>query len=114
MEFINGYKMRLTDLRHSFKQNNVCKKIRIASSILILSSASMLFTSCIDKSYDATDVDLTIGLGSDGLKIKLGNTEKIFLDDIIETDDNVKTDNNHCFYLTENGTADISYQVEKL
>ena len=114
MEFINGNKMRLTNLRHSFKQNNVCKKIRIASSILILSSASMLFTSCIDKSYDATDVDLTIGLGSEGLKIKLGKTEKIYLNDIIETDDNVKTDNNHCFYLTENGTADISYQVEKL
>ena len=114
MEFINGNKMRLTNLRHNFKQNNVCKKIRIASSILIFSTASMLFTSCIDKSYDATDVDLTIGLGSEGLKIKLGNTEKIYLNDIIETDDNVKTDNNHCFYLTEHGTPDISYQVEKL
>ncbi|MGN0233399.1 MAG: hypothetical protein ACI4B5_03130 [Bacteroidaceae bacterium] len=82
--------------------------------ITLLATVSMALTSCIDNSYDATDVDLTIGLGTDGLKLKLGNTEKIYLKDIIETDSNVKTDDTNCFYLTEKGSADISYQVDEI
>lgn len=79
---------------------------------LLCLSAMCLPTSCIDNSYDVSDIDLTMGLGSDGLKVKLGNTEKIYLKDIIDTDGNTKLDANNCFYLTEQGSTEFSYTVQ--
>lgn len=51
-----------------------------------------MLTSCLDDSYDLNKVDLTMGLGSDGLAVTLGNTENILLNDILDTDESVKLD----------------------
>ena len=67
---------------------------------LLLASGLLMLGSCIDSSYDLGDVDATIGLGVNGLKVKLGNTEKIYLKDIIDTDGNTKLDGNNQFYIT--------------
>lgn len=98
----------------TYDWGNIHKRIKNLSSLVMLAVAATMPTACIDKSYDATDVDLTMGLGTDGLKLKLGNTERIYLKDIIETDSNVKTDGTNCFYLTEKGTSDISYTVNDI
>ena len=79
---------------------------------LLCLTAMCLPTACIDKSYDVSDVDLTMGLGSDGLKVKLGNTEKIYLKDIIDTDGNTKLDADNRFYLTEQGSTELTYTVQ--
>ena len=81
---------------------------------LLLASGLLMLGSCIDSSYDLGDVDATIGLGVNGLKVKLGNTEKIYLKDIIDTDGNTKLDGNNQFYITEQGSTDLSYTVQKV
>lgn len=81
---------------------------------LLFASGLLMLGSCIDNSYDLGDVDATIGLGANGLKVKLGNTEKIYLKDIIDTDGNTKLDGNNQFYITEQGSTDISYTVKKV
>lgn len=81
---------------------------------LLLASGLLMLGSCIDSSYDVGDVDATIGLGVNGLKVKLGNTEKIYLKDIIDTDGNTKLDGNNQFYITEQGSTDLSYTVQEV
>lgn len=71
-----------------------------------------MLTSCLDDSYDLNKVDLTMGLGSDGLAVTLGNTENIMLNDILDTDESVKLDANNLYYLVENGSTNINMKVD--
>ena len=69
-------------------------------------------TACVDDSYDMSkDIDLTMGLGSEGLQLKVGSTEKIMLADLLETSDDVKTDAAGLYYLVEDGQTDINFSV---
>lgn len=79
---------------------------------MVLAAPALLLSSCIDDSYDLNDVDLTVGLGSEGLSVKLGNTEKILLGDILSVDESVKLDKNNLYYLVENGSTDIEVNVD--
>lgn len=86
---------------------------------LLLGSAmcagsALLLTSCIDDSYDVNKIDLTMKLGSEGLSAPLGNTEKIYLDDILSVDESVKLDANNLYYLVEDGTTHFSVKVDKV
>lgn len=81
----------------------------------VLLAPAFLLTGCVDNSYgDLDDIDLTMGLGSDGLGVKLGNTEKIMLDDILSVDESVKLDGNNLYYLVENGNTDFEVNIDPL
>lgn len=86
---------------------------------LLLGSAmcagsALLLTSCIDDSYDVNKIDLTMKLGSEGLSAPLGNTEKIYLDDILSVDESVKLDANNLYYLVEDGTTHFNVKVDQV
>jgi len=72
-------------------------------------------TACVDDSYDLDkDIDMTLGLGSNGLQLKLGTTEKVTLDDLLEADKEEMlgiTDKN-LYYLTKSGSADFNIHVD--
>lgn len=89
-------------LKHFFLTGALC-----AGSALVLSS-------CIDDSYDLDKVDLTMGLGSDGLSVTLGNTEKIRLGDLLDLDESVKLDGKNTFYLVEDGNTNFDVKVDKV
>lgn len=89
-------------LKHFFLTGALC-----AGSALMLSS-------CIDDSYDLDKVDLTMGLGSDGLSVTLGNTEKIRLGDLLDLDESVKLDGKNTFYLVEDGNTNFDVKVDKV
>lgn len=89
-------------LKHFFLTGALC-----AGSALVLSS-------CIDDSYDLDKVDLTMGLGSDGLSVMLGNTEKIRLGDLLDLDESVKLDGKNTFYLVEDGNTNFDVKVDKV
>ncbi len=74
----------------------------------------MLTTGCVSDDYDLDSVDLTMGLGSDGLKLKMGNTEKILLGDILDLDESVKLDANNIYYLVEEGTTNFNIHVNEV
>ena len=76
--------------------------------------ALLVPSSCIDSDYDLDRVDLTMGLGSDGLSVKLGNTEKIYLETIIDTDETVKLDKANLYYLIKDGQTNINVNVAQV
>ena len=87
-------------------------KLLLASSTICF--GALLCTGCIDDSYDLSkDIDMTVGLGGDGLGVRLGNTERITLDNILDVDQSVKLDANNLYYLVEDGSTNISFNVDR-
>ena len=80
----------------------------------LCTGTAMLTTGCVSYDYDLDSVDLTMGLGSDGLKLKMGNTEKILLGDILDLDESVKLDANNLYYLVEEGTTNFNIHVNEV
>lgn len=80
----------------------------------LCTGTAMLTTGCVSDDYDLDSVDLTMGLGSDGLKLKMGNTEKILLGDILDLDESVKLDANNLYYLVEEGTTNFNIHVNEV
>ncbi len=76
--------------------------------------SALMLNSCIDDSYDLNKVDMTMGLGSDGLGVKLGNTEKVLLDSLLDLDESVKTDQSNLYYLVKSGTTNFSVNVDNV
>ncbi len=75
-------------------------------------AAALLLPSCVDNSYDLSeDLDLTMSLGSDGLGVKLGRTQEIFLGDLLDTQKNVKVDGKNVFYMVEDGSTNVEFKV---
>lgn len=78
--------------------------------MLAAATAGLALSGCVDNSYDMSeDIDMTMGLGSAGLQLKLGSTEKIMLSDILEVDGNLKTDEDNLYYLVEEGSTHITF-----
>lgn len=71
-------------------------------------------TSCVDSDYDFDKVDLTMGLGGDGLSVKLGSTERIMLSEILDVDETVKLDGNNLYYLVKDGHTDFGFRVNQV
>ncbi len=83
----------------------------MATGALLLASG-LVATSCIDSSFDLDeDIDMTMGLGADGLSVKLGSTGKVYLDDILDIDKNVKLDGSNVYYLVEEGSTNVDFKV---
>ncbi len=81
---------------------------------LMALAAGCSMTSCIDDTYDMSkDIDMTMGLGSQGLQLKVGNTEKIWLSDVLEVDkeEMLETTSSGTFYLVKADKADFSFNV---
>lgn len=87
---------------------------QLACCGVVLVPAFML-TGCVDSSYGhLEDIDLTMGLGSDGLGVKLGNTDKILLKDILSVDENVKLDRNNVYYMVEKDFTEFEVNIDPL
>ena len=96
-------------------EHNRMKK-QITKGLLGMMAVGSL-TACVNDSYDMSkDIDMTMQLGTEGLQIKLGNTERINLKDILEIDDEeaIEEDKNGLFYLVKEGETDVSYNVRRV
>lgn len=81
---------------------------------MFCAGTTLLFTGCIDDSYDLDKVDLTMKLNTDGLGVKLGNTDLIALADILDEDETVKTEANGLYYLVKDGTSNFNVKVDNM
>lgn len=81
---------------------------------IVCAGSLSVTTGCVDSDYDLNKVDLTMGLGGEGLSVKLGNTEKIFLSNILEPDETVKLDGNNLYYLVKDGQTDFHIRVDEV
>ena len=88
--------------------------IKLLAKSLLCAVCGLAFTGCVDDKYDVDSIDLTMGLGSDGLGMTLGATEKIYLGDMlnVDEDDLWHKDANNLFYLVQNGTTSFDYHVQ--
>lgn len=95
------------------KQNSLrCKSPRGLFPCLLLCAA---LTACVDDSYDLSkNVDMTMALGTNGLQFKLGSTEKIMLNDILEVDSHLKTDATRMYYYVQGGTTQTNFQIKNV
>lgn len=81
---------------------------------MLCAGTTLLFTGCIDDSYNLDKVDLTMKLNTEGLGVKLGNTDLIALADIIDEDETVKTEANGLYYLVKDGTSNFNVKVDNM
>lgn len=88
--------------------------IKLLAKSLLCAVCGFALTACVDDKYDVDSIDLTMGLGSDGLGMTLGATEKIYLGDMLNVneDDLWHKDANNLFYLVQNGTTSFNYHVQ--
>ena len=90
------------------------KRMNLYASLVAIALASGVTTSCsIDDTYDLDkEFDMTVGLGSEGLSLRLGNTEHVMLNDVLDIEDNdlVETDGQNLYYLvkTDHTSFDVS------
>ncbi len=93
------------------------KRRKLFAGVAFVALASGIITSCtIDDAYDLDkDFDMTMGIGVDGLALKLGNTDSVMLNDVLDIEDNdlVETDNNNLYYLVKSNRSDFDVTVEK-
>ena len=81
----------------------------------LCAGSAFLTTACVDNSYDLSeDLDLTMGLGSNGLSVPMGNVEKIYLCDILSVDESVKLDAANQYYLVEDGTTNFDFTIDNV
>ena len=96
------------------------KKLKVKNGLLrgaMFLACGLAATSCVDDSWDLDgEMDMTMQLGTEGLALKLGNSENIYLRDIltIEEGDNLDTTRTGLYYLVEDGTTDVDFTVESL
>ncbi len=77
-------------------------KVIKTSTLLIAAGLVALGSGCADKDYDLSDVDLTVGVGSDSLVLPVSSTESIMLDDVLDLE------NSDIITIRENGDYVIS------
>lgn len=92
--------------------NHLIKHLLLGGALC--AGSTLLLTSCVDDTYDVNKIDLTMKIGSEGISAPLGNTEKIYLDDILDVDESVKLDANNLYYLVEDGTTHFNVKVDKV
>ncbi len=104
---------RLTKNLNVMKPKN---KMRPFSRLALGLVAALSLSSCVDSSYDfSKDIDMTMGLGSEGLGVRFGNTERITLENMLKVDKSVRLENGtNRYYLVENGTAHMEFDVDRV
>lgn len=75
--------------------------------------AACLFCGCIDSTIDYSDLDKQIGINVDGLKVRLGKTEKMKLTDLLKPEGNVKQDAKGICYLVEERNTSFNFTFRR-
>lgn len=79
---------------------------------LLCAGLSLVAGSCMTDDYDLNNVDLTMGLGSEGLAVKIGATDKVLLGDILKVDETIKLDHENLYYLVKDGESNFNINVD--
>lgn len=82
----------------------------------VLCTGSVFFMTGCANDWDLNNLDMTMGLGSNGLGIKLGKTEVLKLKDMLELEEggSVQTDKDSLYYLVEEGSTDIDVTIDNV
>lgn len=99
----------ITITMNNMKKTSISKTLLSAVAISLLGMSAV---SCVDSDYDLNeDIDMTVGVGTDGLKFKLGSTQKILMKNVLEVDNDFKTDASNMYYLIKNGNTQSDFHI---
>lgn len=97
------------------------KKTKKFQNWALLFLLCALMSGCVNKDYDFDeDIDATMGLGANGLTLKVGNTEKMYLRDLLKVEDSemldtLKTGTKQClYYLVKGGNSNFNVEVKDI
>ncbi|MEG2156642.1 MAG: hypothetical protein RRY07_02505 [Bacteroidaceae bacterium] len=93
------------------------KKRKMQALATILLCGTSLISCSVDNSYDLDqDIDMTMGLGSNGLALKLGSTAKTYLKDLLKVEDSemLETTGTNLYYLKKDGSSNVSVKVDAI
>jgi len=92
------------------KKINVKKYLVISLFLFILGFIS---TSCIDDSYNLSDIDGTINVGGDNFEIPLGSTKQLSVEDAIKDkySDFLSKDENGDYFFSFSGNIDVGSSI---
>lgn len=88
--------------------------------LMLLSAVGLMgFTACADDKYDLSDIDMTIGVGSDeGFALPSSSTKLIKLGDMLELDDSknviINENNDYVFVLDGGEVADVTTEINQI
>ncbi len=93
------------------KQNNYLKSFFKG---LMMLAVGMPLAACVDNAYNLDDnVDLTLGFKAENLKLKIGNTEQVYLNDLLDIEESgVETDSKGMYYFVETGSTGFDFTID--
>lgn len=88
--------------------NKIMRQNNPFARFLLMLMLCATFSGCADSDYDLSkNLDMTVGLGSEGLRMKLGTTEKIYLRDVLKVEDSdlldTLTTGTNLYYILKKG-----------
>ena len=89
-------------------------KLELKKFIVIsLCLLGFISTSCIDDSYDLSDIDETISIGGENLEIPLGTTKKLSVEDAIKDkySDFLSKDENGNYFFSFSGNIEVGSSI---
>ena len=91
------------------------KRVNLLARATVVALTMGMVASCsIDDTYDiGKEFDMTVGIGADGLALRLGNTEPVYLNDVLDIEDNdlIDTDQNHLYYLVKSDNSQFDVTI---
>lgn len=91
------------------------KRVNLLARATVVAITMGMVASCsIDDTYDIDkEFDMTVGIGADGLALRLGNTEPVYLNDVLDIEDNdlIDTDQNHLYYLVKSDNSQFDVTI---
>jgi hypothetical protein len=97
------------------KHIKIMKRIRLlklGGAVIMISS--LFLVSCVNSDYDISkDIDATMGLGSSGLALKFGNTEKVYLRDLLKVSNSnmLDTTSTSLYFLVKDGVINTNTTI---
>ncbi|MDD4760781.1 MAG: hypothetical protein PHU66_08240 [Bacteroidaceae bacterium] len=86
--------------------------LKLGGAVIMISS--LFLVSCVNSDYDISkDIDATMGLGSSGLALKFGNTEKVYLRDLLKVSNSnmLDTTSTSLYFLVKDGVINTNTTI---
>ena len=97
------------------KHIKIMKRIRLLKlGGAVIMTSSLFLVSCVNSDYDISkDIDATMGLGSSGLALKFGNTEKVYLRDLLKVSNSnmLDTTSTSLYFLVKDGVINTNTTI---
>ena len=95
-----------------------CNRLKRVILPCVVLAGTLALTGCMDDGYDFNEVDMTVGIGGDGLSLPVSSTDTIKLEDVLELDGSesvvVKDNGDYVFEQTGDDVAPVHPAIDPI